>query len=239
MKLIGYTRVSMTGQVEDGQGFEIQAEAIRRWANQHRHRLTSMLSDEGVSGTTDEREGLTEALAVVRFNGAEGLVVHTLDRLARNLTVQEAALQQIWQTGGRAFTVDQGEVRADDPDDPVRTFVRQILGAVAQLEAGMIARRLRAGRRHKANQGGYAYGAPPFGYRAEDGELVADPDEMAVIDRITSLRGGRSKPAGDCRRARPGGRCDEAGRDLAPADGGADPGTVRCELTLRKCSTSI
>ena len=123
-----------------------------------------MIRDAGVSGTTDEREGLTEALAAVRYNGADGLVVHTLDRLARSLTVQEAALQQVWSAGGRVFTVDQGEVLADDPEDPVRTFVRQVLGAVSQLEAGMIARRLRRGRQHKAEQGGYAFGGPPLGY---------------------------------------------------------------------------
>jgi hypothetical protein len=52
-----------------------------------------------VSGTTDEREGLTEALAAVRYNGADGVVAYSLDRLARSLTVQEAALQQVWQVG--------------------------------------------------------------------------------------------------------------------------------------------
>ena len=193
MKLIGYLRVSTVGQAEAGHGLDVQEAAIRSWATQHRHRLVRIVSDAGVSGATDERNGLTEALAAIRFNGVEGLVVHNLDRLARSLTVQEAALAQIWHTGGRVFTVDQGEVRVDDPDDPVRTSVRQVLGAVAQMEAGMITRRLRAGRHHKADQGGYAYGAPPFGYRAEDGELVADPDEMAVVDRITALRAeGRS-----------------------------------------------
>lgn len=188
MKLVGYVRVSTAGQVEDGQGLDIQEQAIRRWVRDNKHRLVSVIRDAGVSGTTDEREGLTEALAAVRYNGADGLVVHTLDRLARSLTIQEAALQQVWSAGGRVFTVDQGEVLADDPEDPVRTFVRQVLGAVSQLEAGMIARRLRRGRQHKAEQGGYAYGGPPLGYRAESGELVEDPDEMVVVERIRELR---------------------------------------------------
>jgi DNA invertase Pin-like site-specific DNA recombinase len=188
VKLIGYVRVSTAGQVEDGQGLEIQEQVIRRWVRANKHRLVSVIQDAGISGTTDEREGLTEALAAVRYNGADGLVVHTLDRLARSLTVQEAALQQVWSAGGRVFTVDQGEVLADDPEDPVRTFVRQVLGAVSQLEAGMIARRLRRGRQHKAEQGGYAFGGPPLGFRAEGGELVEDPEEMAVVERIRVLR---------------------------------------------------
>jgi DNA invertase Pin-like site-specific DNA recombinase len=140
------------------------------------------------TGTTDRRDGLEDALAAVRYNGADGLVVPSLDRLARSLTVQEAALQQVWAAGGRVFAIDTGEVLQDDPDDPVRTFVRQVLGAVSQLEAGMIARRLRRGRMHKAAAGGYAHGAPPYGWKAEEGELVLDDDEQAVRNRMEALR---------------------------------------------------
>jgi DNA invertase Pin-like site-specific DNA recombinase len=188
MRVVGYIRVSSAGQVEDGQGLAIQEQAIRRWAREHRHRLVAVHRDEGVSGRLESRDGLEEALSAVRFNGAEGLVVASLDRLARSLTVQEAALQQAWSAGGRVFAVDTGEVLADDPEDPVRTFVRQVLGAVSQLEAGMIARRLRRGRLHKAESGGYAHGAPRYGWRAEGGELVPDPAEQAVVERIRALR---------------------------------------------------
>jgi DNA invertase Pin-like site-specific DNA recombinase len=79
-------------------------------------------------------------------------------------------------------------VLADDPEDPVRTFVRQILGAVSQLEAGMISRGLRRGRAHKAAKGGYAFGAPPLGFRAEGGALVPDPNEQVVVHRVAELR---------------------------------------------------
>lgn len=190
MNLVGYARVSTAGQVDDGQGLDIQESAIREWAAQHRHRLIAVHRDEGVSGSSDTREGLEEALTAVRFNGAGGVVVASLDRLARSLTVQEAALQQVWSSGGQVFAVDTGEVLADDPDDPVKTFVRHVLGAVSQLEAAMIARRLRRGRAHKAKTGGYAHGAPPFGYRAEGGELVRDAEEQKVRGLATEMREG-------------------------------------------------
>ncbi len=144
--------------------------------------------DEGVSGSQEQREGLEEALSAVRFNGADGMVVSSLDRLARSLTLQEASLQQVWASGGSVFAVDTGEVTADDPDDPIRTFVRQILGAVSQLEAGMIARRLRRGREHKAQLGGYAHGAPPYGFRPDAGRLVPDPEEHRVVLKMIEMR---------------------------------------------------
>ena len=132
----------------------------------------------------------------MRFNGADGIVVSSLDRLARSLTLQEASLQQVWASGGNVFAVDTGEVKADDPDDPVRTFVRQILGAVSQLEAGMIARRLRRGREHKAAQGGYAHGAPPYGFTAESGQLVPDPDEQRIVLEMIDMRAAGSSLRG-------------------------------------------
>ncbi len=52
----------------------------------------------------------------------------------------------------------------------------------------MIALRLRSGRRRKAEKGGYAYGSPPFGWRVERGELVADDAEAEALARIAELR---------------------------------------------------
>lgn len=190
MRLAGYIRVSSTEQVEHGQGLDIQQQAIRKWAKTQGHKLTKIYADEGISGTADieEREGLADALASIRYNGSEGLVITSIDRLARNLTVQEVALAEVWDSNGRVFTVDSGEVLSDDPDDPTRTAVRQILGAVAQMEAAMIARRLRKGKEHKRAAGGFAGGQVPYGFRSEGGNLVPDPKEREVIDSMIELR---------------------------------------------------
>lgn len=77
----------------------------------------------------------------------------------------------------------------DDPDDPMRTALRQIIGVFAQMERGMIAARLRAGRRHKHLKGGYAYGAPGSGFSAKGGSLI--PHEQAVITRVSQPRVAR------------------------------------------------
>jgi hypothetical protein len=41
--------------------------------------------------------------------------------------------------------------------------------------------RQQQGRRRKAEGGGYAYGAPPFGTQSVSGELIPDPHERAII----------------------------------------------------------
>jgi hypothetical protein len=124
--------------------------------------------DEGVSGAKEaaDRPDLTAALEAVERRSAAGVVVFRLDGLARPLTVQEDVLGHVWRHGGRVFAVDTGEVPSDDSSDPMRTFVRQVMGAAHQLERGHIAARMRAGRDLKAERGGYAgFGAPPFGMR--------------------------------------------------------------------------
>ncbi len=191
MKLVAYLRVSTDRQAEEGFGLDVRDRAIRRWARDNDHRVVMTTRDEGVSGSNgvDVRVGLHEALAAVKDRAVGGLVVYRLDRLARKLTVQEATLSKVWDVGGAVFAVDLGEVPRDDPDDPIKTALRQMVGVFAQLERGMIAARLRSGRLLKAERGGYAgFGAPPYGTRAVAGELVVDTTEDRAVRRALALR---------------------------------------------------
>ena len=77
---------------------------------------------------------------------------------------------------------------ADDPDDPSRALIRQILGAIAQYERSMVRLRLRSGRARKRETGYAGDGPPPFGFRAECRKLVEDPKQQAVLVRIRELR---------------------------------------------------
>jgi DNA invertase Pin-like site-specific DNA recombinase len=195
MRLTIYTRVSTDRQAEEGFGLRVQETACRRWAKAHKHRIVDVFRDEGVSGSNgvEDRVGLHAALQTLADGAGDGVVVARLDRLARALTVQEAVLAKAWALGGALFTADAGEVLRDDPDDPMRTAVRQIIGVISELDAKLIAKRLRDGRRAKGDAGGFAFGSPPFGFRSEDGVLVPDDDEQVVLERITELhRDGRS-----------------------------------------------
>jgi DNA invertase Pin-like site-specific DNA recombinase len=187
---VGYCRVSTQKQANKGHGLPVQAQAIRRWCKREGHRLVSVFSDEAVNGSVgaEERPGLSEALAMLAEGRADAVVVLHLDRLARSLSTQEGILAQVWRLGGRVFTVNVGEVLQDDPDDPMRTAMRQMMGVFGQLERGMISARLRAGRRLKAEGGGFAYGSPPYGKRSSDKALVDDPQEAAGLAAARELR---------------------------------------------------
>jgi DNA invertase Pin-like site-specific DNA recombinase len=145
---VSYLRVSSTGQL-DGYGFDVQRADIHRWAKANGHKIVDEFTD-AVTGKYDapDRPGLSDALHVIRKPPAvDGIVVGKLDRLARALTVQEAILALVWREGGQVFTAEDGEVRQDDPDDPMRTAIRQAQGVFAELDRKTVVKRLRDGRR--------------------------------------------------------------------------------------------
>jgi DNA invertase Pin-like site-specific DNA recombinase len=193
VRLVAYLRVS-TDQQETG--LDTQRAEITAWkAPRLEHGIVAWLSDEDVSGKTDleHRPGLGQAFHMLGHGEADGLVVFKLDRLARDLIVQEQLLSELWRIGSRVevFSCSPAEssyaVR-DDPGDPSRKMIRQILGAVSEYERAMIRLRMMAGAARKRDAGGYAGGRPPFGYRAVDGALVPVAEEQETVARIKQLR---------------------------------------------------
>ncbi len=194
MRAIGYLRVSTDRQAEHGLGLSVQETAVKKWARDNAHGLVQMTRDKGVSGSNglDKREGLLVAMSALQDNLADGLVVYRLDRLARDLIIQESLLAEVWRMGKRVWSTFPSEDDYLDPDsletDPSRTMIRQILGAVSQYEKSMIRLRLRAGKAKKAEQGGYLGGNVPFGYRKHGDKLVPDSAELETRQRILELR---------------------------------------------------
>jgi DNA invertase Pin-like site-specific DNA recombinase len=193
-KAAGYVRVSSRQQL-DGYGLDVQEQALGKYAEDHRLRLVEVFREEGVSGTlpVTERPALMGALELMTACKADVLLVPNLDRLARELHVQEAALGLLWDAGKSVHTVEDGEVRQDDPDDPMRKAMRKMRGVLAELDKDTVVMRLRKGKHAKRVEGGFIGGQVPFGCRAEGGRLVADANEQGVIATIREMhRNGES-----------------------------------------------
>src|SRR5262245_37985651 len=148
MELVAYLRVSTDRQAERGHGLDVQRDTITKWSVANDHRIAMWTQDEGVSGANslDTRRGLYEACGALQSTSASGLVVYRLDRLARDLILQETLIGMVWKSGGRVYSTSAGEDQyldsSHESDDPSRKLVRQILGAVAEYERAMIRLRL-------------------------------------------------------------------------------------------------
>lgn len=183
LRAIGYVRVSTAEQANRGAGLAIQEKAIQQHCARGGVRLVEIARDEGQSGANglDAREGLARALGKLEAGLADVLVVYRLDRLARDLMLQETVIARLAVKGVRVLSVSEPDV---DSDEPTRVLVRQVLGAIAQYEKAVIRGRMVAGRRAKMAKGGFGGGWAPYGFRVQDRELVPVPDEQKVIALI-------------------------------------------------------
>lgn len=181
-RAVSYLRVSTVGQAVDGYGLDAQSAAIAQYATNAGLTITAMARDEGVSELlpAHERPGLMNAIAHIAGGHADVLIVARLDRLARDLTTQEVILGQCWGMDTAVHSADLGVVHADDPDDPMRTAMRQMVGVFAQLDRALVVKRLRDGRKAKAAQGGKAAGRYPYGWD-RSGEVAAEQQILAYI----------------------------------------------------------
>ena len=174
-----------------------QRQAIKTWVKSAGHRLAEIYADEGVSGAKDlaDRPGLGDALDAVRVGSIEGLVVYRLDRLTRDLVLQEQLIAEVRRLGGVLFTTSAGEAGYldDDPEDPSRKLIRQVLGAVNEYERAMVALRLRSGRRGRLSGAASPTARPHTASATEGRELAPEPTEQVAIGRAVELHAeGRS-----------------------------------------------
>jgi len=192
LRLVGYCRVSTANQRDEGT-VEIQEQALAAFATSKGHELVTIFRDEAVSGAKDleNRPGLVEALDALDADPTlDGVLIWKLDRLARDLYVQEFIIRELQKRDKALVSVKDGDALTGT-GDPMRTAFRQFMGVVAQLEKAFITMRLSAGRVNKARKGGYAGGGCAMGYRVKDSELHVDQAGADTVRMIFSLRARR------------------------------------------------
>ena len=177
VKAFGYVRVSSKGQV-DGDGFTRQSKAIRDHAAAHGIKIVRVFREEGISGTVEnmDRPAWRELMTALHANGVRTILIEKLDRLARDLMVQEAAIADLHKHGFTLISAAEPDLMANDP---TRILMRQLMGAVAQYDKSQLVLKLRGARIRKRASEGRCEGRKPFGYYE---------DEAVALDRLKALR---------------------------------------------------
>src|SRR5271170_6747839 len=105
-KAFAYLRVSGKGQI-DGDGFTRQLAAIKAYAATNGIKIVRVFREEGVSGTVDNmnRPAWQELMTTLHSNGVRTILIEKLDRLARDLMVQETAIADLQEHGFTLLSV--------------------------------------------------------------------------------------------------------------------------------------
>lgn len=185
VKVVGYCRVSTANQKEEGT-IAIQQNALREFTASKGYELVKMFSDDGVSGGLEERPGLAELFyCLENEQNIEAVLIFKLDRLARDLYIQEHLIRKLEEHKVKLISLKEPEL---DSSDPMRKAFRQFIGIVSELEKAFITMRLSGGRINKARKGGFAGGGVAYGYQAKDKELSLDSEQSETIKMIFSLK---------------------------------------------------
>ena len=146
-KAFGYLRVSGQGQV-NGDGFDRQEKAVKDYAKANGFEVVQIFREEGVSGSDADRPTLARLMVSLEQNGhqVKTVIIEKLDRLARDLMVQEAIIRDFRKQGFDLISTLEPELCSDDP---TRKLMRQMMGAIAEYEKSMIVLKLKAARERK------------------------------------------------------------------------------------------
>jgi site-specific DNA recombinase len=183
VKAVIYLRVSTKEQAEEGYSIPAQAEACRRFIADRGWELADEYVDRGESARTADRPQLQAMLArLSEDRSIEALVVHKLDRLARNLEDHAEVRAALRKAGVQLHSVT--ETLADSASGKL---VEGILASIAEFYSANLGQEIRKGMDQKAAQGGWPVRAP-FGYRnvrrdgpGRRGESVLEPDPQAPL----------------------------------------------------------
>ncbi|MDF9409489.1 MAG: Transposon gamma-delta resolvase [Pelotomaculum sp. PtaB.Bin013] len=176
-----YVRVSTDDQVRHGFSLAEQKAACRNRAAALGASVITEFADEGISGSTMDRPGLTALRSAVRNNQVDLLVVRDPDRLSRKLSHQLLLTEEFEKAGVKIEFLD-----FDWKDTPEGRLFYSVRGAIAEYEREKIRDRMVRGKDQKARQGGVPIGFYNYGYNytPDSGKVTVNDSEAPVVINI-------------------------------------------------------
>ncbi len=184
-----YLRVSTARQVNkgynpDGYSLPAQREANQRKATDLGAEVTAEFIERGETGRTIDRPEFQRMLALMRENPPDYLIVHKLDRWARNTEDDVLLNIKIRQAGARLISATE-----NIDETPGGRMLRGILSSINEYYSANLATEVAKGMGQKVAQGG-TIGRAPIGYlnteeRLPDGRavrtVIIDPERAPLI----------------------------------------------------------
>ena len=148
MKVIGYTRVSTKGQINNNSLEQQEEEILKKYPN------AIIYKEQFTGAKVEERPVLQEVIA--ELQEGDLLVVTKLDRLARNTTEGIDLIRGLFDKGVTAHVLNVGLLE----NSTMGNFFITVMLAVAEMERSLIAERMQSGKEIAKTKDGYKEGRP-------------------------------------------------------------------------------
>lgn len=185
--VIAYVRVSTDAQAMDDKfGIESQKEIIAGYCQKHDMSIMDWYIDRGESGVKENRPQLDAILyGEVKNPPVEAVIVAKSDRMARDIKLYYYFMMLLEKRGMKLISATE-EVVNDDTG--LGNVYKALMLFVAEQERNNITKRTSGGRAVKSANGGYSGGRTPFGYKAENHQMVIEPEEADTVREIFRLK---------------------------------------------------
>jgi|SRR5215472_12259948 len=185
IKAFGYIRVSGESQVKKD-GPVRQRNDINAWAKAHGYKIVKWFVEEAVCGAVEskDRPAFGEMLVALLSNGVRTVLVEHLDRLARDVFVQEGTIKLFKEKNLELISVKQPDLCSDDPN---RVAMRQMMGVFAQLDRANIVLKLRAARQRAKAKNGRCEGRKPYGFREGEAKVLAHMKDLSETSTYADI----------------------------------------------------
>jgi DNA invertase Pin-like site-specific DNA recombinase len=146
MKVAIYARVSTAN---NGQDPTMQTRELFEYAERRGWKVAGEYVDIGISGTKETRPELDRLMADAHRRRFDAVLVWKFDRFARSVSHLLRALETFRALGIEFVSLSE----QIDTSTPMGKMVFTVLGAVAELERGLIVERVKAGLRNAKAKG--------------------------------------------------------------------------------------
>lgn len=174
-----YVRVSSTGQLgrdgdEDGYSIPAQVKACEAEATSRGAEVAKVYIERAESAKSDDRPVLQAMLKELPALGVRCLIVHKVDRLARNRLDDATLYQRLVGMGIKLVSASE-----NIDETPAGQLMHGMLATFAEYYSNNLATEIMKGLRRKHEQGGTPH-KPPIGYLSKR-ELIGSQDIRSVM----------------------------------------------------------
>jgi site-specific DNA recombinase len=174
-----YVRVSSSGQLgrdgdEDGYSIPAQVKACEVEAGSREATVAKVYVERAESAKSDDRPVLQQMLRELPTLGVKYLIVHKVDRLARNRLDDATLYQKLVGMGIKLVSASE-----NIDETPAGRLMHGMLASFAEYYSNNLATEIMKGLTRKHEQGGTPF-KPPIGYESRR-TLVGSQDIRTVI----------------------------------------------------------
>ncbi len=176
-KAVAYVRYSSDNQREES--IEAQLRSIREYCEKNGIHLVRIYTDEAKSATIDNRPGFLQMINDSRLGGFDLVIVHKLDRFARNRYDSAFYRRELKKNNVRLISVTENL-----DDSPESIILESVLEGMAEYYSRNLAREVMKGMKETAYQCKHTGGTPPLGYDIDDNKKYIINEEEAEAVRL-------------------------------------------------------